>query len=147
MYLYIVASCNIQWCVSVRAVVIVFIYKIEIGGHCLTTFQSAALSSTFDVGAMIGECFDHNIMHVINIIIFLVHHVGSIIAGLVSDVLRARAVTSVASLVFAIPSVSGMSLCCCSSYKQLLVIFLCHLQLYIHNYRCNTMCIHCIVHA
>ena len=38
---------------------------------------------------------------------FLVHHVGSIIAGSVSDVLRARAVTSVASLVFAIPSVSA----------------------------------------
>jgi len=27
----------------------------EIGGHCLSTFQSAALSSMFDVGAMIGQ--------------------------------------------------------------------------------------------
>ena len=37
----------------------------------------------------------------------LLLHVGSIIAGMVSDVLRARAVTSVASLAFAIPSVSA----------------------------------------
>jgi len=34
-------------------------------------------------------------------------YVGSIIAGLVSDLLQARAVTSVASLTFAIPSVSA----------------------------------------
>ena len=36
----------------------------------------------------------------------LLLHAGSIIAGIVSDLLRARAVTSVASLAFAIPSVS-----------------------------------------
>ena len=36
----------------------VVIHDVEIGGHCLTTFQSAALSSTFDVGAMIGKCSD-----------------------------------------------------------------------------------------
>ena len=27
---------------------------IEIGGHCLNTFQSGAMATTFDVGGMIG---------------------------------------------------------------------------------------------
>jgi len=27
---------------------------IEIGGHCLDTFQSGAMATTFDVGGMIG---------------------------------------------------------------------------------------------
>ena len=37
----------------------------EIGGDCLTTFQSAALSSVFNVGAMIGQyiAFNKNTAH------------------------------------------------------------------------------------
>ena len=33
-----------------------------IGGDCLTTFQSAALSSMFDVGAMIGQWLSAKIL-------------------------------------------------------------------------------------
>ena len=29
--------------------------SIEIGGHCLDTFQSGAMAATFDVGGMIGK--------------------------------------------------------------------------------------------
>ena len=29
-------------------------YSIGIGGHCLDTFEASALSTTFDVGGMIG---------------------------------------------------------------------------------------------
>ncbi|XP_065904156.1 glucose-6-phosphate exchanger SLC37A2-like isoform X2 [Dysidea avara] len=59
-----------------------YIKNTRIGGHCLDTFEASALSTTFDVGGMIG----------------------GILAGLVSDLLQARAFTSTASLYMAIPA-------------------------------------------
>ena len=45
-------------------------------------------------------------LHMYGTYISNVHNAGGVVAGLVSDLLQARAFTSVASLVLAIPSVS-----------------------------------------
>ena len=49
--------CTYVHCTCMHTYKYICAYKIfaGIGGHCLTTFQSAALSSMFDVGAMIGK--------------------------------------------------------------------------------------------
>ncbi|XP_065898634.1 uncharacterized protein [Dysidea avara] len=60
-----------------------YIKNNEIGGHCLDTFQSGAMAATFDVGGMIG----------------------SIGAGLLSDILNARAVAVTVLLYLSIPMI------------------------------------------
>ena len=37
-----------MWCMS-------GIVAVEIGGHCLSTFQSGAMAAAFDIGGMIGK--------------------------------------------------------------------------------------------
>jgi len=73
----------------------------DIGGHCLDTFQSGAMATTFDIGGMIGRLvaglLDFNCLKC----------TGSIGAGLLSDILNARALAVTALLYVSIPMVSS----------------------------------------
>ncbi|XP_065902896.1 glucose-6-phosphate exchanger SLC37A2-like [Dysidea avara] len=80
-----------------------YIKNIRIGGHCLNTFQSSALSTMFDVGGMIGKWYC-TLYPEVSTMFDVGGMIGGILAGLFSDVLQARAFTAAITLYLCIPS-------------------------------------------
>lgn len=79
---------------------VLLIIIIEIGGNCLGSKKSDFLSTFFDVGGIVGRFLCKII------IIFKIFILGGIAAGVISDLLNARAISCTLMLYISVPAVS-----------------------------------------